>query len=215
MKWKLLSIFAVLVLALMACQGTDNADRGTDNPNIDPTTNRNTGDGITNNDRDYMMERDADRNQDRVRDGNWDNGDDNRMNGDRDGDSRYEVAEEAADKITNAIDEIDNVYVLTMQRNAYVAANLDIEHDNRTENRNQNNRYGDNDELSDEVKDKIGDIVRSVDGDIENVYVSTNPDFLDLATNYADDMDRGRPIGGFFDQISTMVDRLFPENTER
>lgn len=237
MKWKLLSIFAVLVLALMACQGGNNAERGTNNPNVNPTTYRNTGDGIANDDRDYVMERNADRNQNRDNRGRDDNlarndenrvtddnynwgrddngfGDDNRRNDGNDGESRYEIAEEAADKITNEIDEIDNAYVLTMRNNAYVAADLDIDRENRTENRNQNNGY-DNDELSDEIKDKIGDIVRSVDEDIDNVYVSTNPDFLDLTTNYADDLNQGRPIGGFFDQIGTMLDRLFPENAGR
>lgn len=210
-KWKLFSVLTVLLITLTACMGAnDDAQRGGDNPNIDPTTNRNTGNpGMTNDNRDYMFENDSDRNQERR---DRDTGD-NRAN--EGNESRYDIANEAADKITDEIDEIDNAYVLTTENNAYVAANLDIEQDNRTENRNRNDRSGNTHDLSDEIENRIGEIVRSVDDDIENVYVSTNPDFLDLATNYTNDMDEGRPIGGMFNQIGEMIDRLFPDNITR
>ncbi len=66
-------------------------------------------------------------------------------------------------------------------------------------------------EVTDDVKDKIADIVRSVDPSIDNVYVTTNPDFLDLADRYVNDMDNGHPVEGFFDQIGSMIDRVFPD----
>lgn len=217
MKWKLLSVLTVLLITLMACQGNDNAQRGTDNPNIDPTTYRNTNDGNFNNDQDYMMQRDADRNQNGNlfgRDDNMNN-QGNQQGTNNNGNSGYDIAEEAAEKITKEIEEIDNAYVITTENNAYVAANLDNnQRGNHAENRNQQGNRQD-DELSENVKKEIGEIVRSVDGDIENVYVSTNPDFLDLVDNYANDLDNGRPVGGFFDQIGTMLDRLFPNNVGR
>ncbi len=114
-----MSILAVLLITLMACQGNDDAQRGTNNPNIDPTTNRNTGDGIFNNDQDYMIGRDG---NDRGY------GRDNHMNQNRTNDnvnSRYSIGEEAADRIEEEIDEIDNAYVVTTENNAYVAAELD------------------------------------------------------------------------------------------
>jgi YhcN/YlaJ family sporulation lipoprotein len=225
MRWKLLSVLVVLLITLMACGGgNEGAQQGTQNPNIDPTRNtHNTGDGMGNDNRNYMMEREADRNQGRggQGDGMMNN---NRMNqgdgmmgedqGNR-GDNQYDVSEEAAERITDEIDEIDNVYVITTENNAYVAANLDIENDDRTENRNQSNRSGNDHELSDDIERRIGEIVRSVDNEVDNVYVSTNPDFLNLITNYTNDMDEGRPIGGMFDQIGEMVDRLFPDNVTR
>jgi len=214
-----MSVLTVLLITLVACQGAnDGAERGTDNPNIDPTTNRNMdgrntgegmfqGDGINNTDQDYMFERNADRNQGR-------NGERNQIN--QGNDSQYDVSNEAAERITDELDEIDNAYVLTTENNAYVAANLDIEDEDRTHNRNQsNNRNSDDHELSDELEKKIGEIVRDVDSDIDNVYVSSNPDFLNLTTNYAEDMDEGRPIGGMFDQLGEMIDRLFPDNVTR
>lgn len=205
MRRKLYSIMIVLLFTLMACQGMDNnnTDRTTDHPNVDPTTF--PGEGMFNTPYTYD---DFDTNR---------YGRDGRMNNNRmDNNNRYDIAEEAAERITDEIDEIENAYVLTTENNAYVAANFDRERNdrnrvNRISNRNQNNRFGD-DEVSDDIKRQIADIVRSVDRDIDNVYVSTNPDFLDLITNYANDVDRGRPVGGFFDQIGNMIDRLFPEN---
>ena len=230
MKWKLISILSVLVLTLMACQGdNDNAEGVNDNLNIDQTTfpNGNTGDGMIT-DRDYMLERDADRNQNR-------DGGDNRMNNNgnnnQDG-SRYEIAEEVADEITKKIKGIDRAYVLTTGNNAYVAANLENGDHNRTGNMNNNgegndnhngNKNGNNNqagqnngkELTDDVKKEIEEIVKSSDDNIDNVYVSTNPDFMDLANNYANDVENGQPIEGFFNQFGNMFDRLFPENVDK
>ncbi|OZU87885.1 hypothetical protein CIL03_14370 [Virgibacillus indicus] len=214
MKWKLFSAILVITLALVGCGNMDdnNNDEGAlDNNNIEPTR-YNNNDGLDG-DRDYNMRRTSDRAQDR-------NDNNNNRN------DRYDVAGEAADRIADEIVEIDNAYVLTTENNAYVAANLDNDRNNRDQNNNgndadrnndQNQDNGDRnnndngDELTDEVKDKIADIVKSVDNDIDNVYVSTNPDFVDLTNNYVDDMDNGEPIEGFFDQFGNMIERLFPE----
>lgn len=92
-------------------------------------------------------------------------------------------------------------------------ANLDKNRNNGANDRNmRNNDQMDDDRLTDDVKENISDIVKSVDDDIDNVYVSTNPDFLDLTTNYVNDMDNGHPVRGFFDQMGDMVERLFPQN---
>lgn len=209
MKLKILGVLTLLMFTLIACQNTNDTGTGTDNPNVNPTNVRNqTGDGMLNN-RDYMMDRDADRYQNRDRDAR-----NNRMNQGRN-DSRYEIAEEAAEKITKEVDNIENAFVLTTENNAYVAARIDADNHNRGNNQgnmNRSNTKGNND-LTDNVKEEIADIVRSIDKDIEHVYVSTNPDFLNLVHDYADDVDRGEPIEGFFEQIGTMIERVFPENS--
>lgn len=71
------------------------------------------------------------------------------------------------------------------------------------------NRDGDQ-EVTDEVKKQITDAVKSVDNDIDKVHVTTNPDFIDLTNDYANEARNGHPIGGFFDQIGDMVKRVFP-----
>ncbi|AIF42670.1 hypothetical protein X953_04940 [Virgibacillus sp. SK37] len=203
MKLKILSITSILALALVACGTNDNGDNQEgamgDNNNIEQTRYNNTGDGMAG-DRDHNMMRNSERDQNRTdtRNGN---------------ENRYDVAEEAANKITDKVDEIENAYVLTTDNNAYVAARLDT-NDNNGNNNNNNNGNNNNkgNEVTDKVKDEITKIVKSVDKDIDNVYVSTNPDFVDLTNNYINDVDNGEPIEGFFDQFGNMVDRLFPDN---
>ncbi|WP_368855437.1 YhcN/YlaJ family sporulation lipoprotein, partial [Virgibacillus salexigens] len=80
---------------------------------------------------------------------------------------RYDVSKEAADKITNEIDEIDRAYVVTTDNNAYVAAGLD-KNDANTENKNTANNTNTNNtntnnadngnEVTDAVKSKIKEI---------------------------------------------------------
>lgn len=218
MKWKLLSIVMVLAFVLAACgNGGNNQDEGgADNPNVEPQNfNNNTGPDMGG-ERDYDMRRGSEG----AQDGNNGNGANN--NGENNNEAnRYEVAEEAADQISEKVDEIDNAYVLTTGNNAYVAAGLDANGDNNNNNRNmntgnQNNNTGNQDQnnegqkLTDEVRQEITEIVKSVDNNIENVYISTNPDFVDLTNNYVDDVDNGEPVEGFFDQFGNMVDRIFP-----
>src|SRR5690625_81679 len=226
MKWKFFSVLTVLIIALTGC-ATDNNNNGDgasrDNNNVEPTRFNDTNRGM-NDDRDFGMRRNSEREQER--DDNARGNDDN---------NRYEIAEEAADRITEQVDEIDRAYVLTTENNAYVAAGLDIDRSDRNDRDGQGNTTDNNDQntktenlrrntpdgtdddrfedqLSDDVKEEIGEIVRSVDNDIDNVYVTTNPDFFDLTNNYADDIDRGEPVEGFFDQIGNAIERLFPQN---
>ncbi|CDO02779.1 Lipoprotein YhcN precursor [Oceanobacillus picturae] len=228
MKWKLISAVTVLTVALAGCGDSNgNKEDATGDNNVEQTRFNNTGEGMSG-DRSYEMARDSERDQ-------------NRNAGD--GQQEYEVSEEAADKIKSEIDEIDQVYVLTTENNAYVAAEVKNQNGNGNGNNTDTNNDGNNgtgandddntgaentdtydndtnagngngngEEVSDEVKDKISKIVKSVDKDIDNVYVSTNPDFRDLTNGYIDDMNNGEPIEGFFDQFGNMVERLFPQN---
>lgn len=132
------------------------------------------------------------------RSGSGMNGTGTHMNDRADTADRYDVAEEAADRITSEVDSIDRAYVLTTGRNAYVAAEL-----------NEGNT-GRNGELSNDIEREVEEAVKSELNDIENVYVSTNPDFVNLSTNYMDDVNRGEPIEGFFDQMGEMIQRVFP-----
>lgn len=233
MKLKLMGLVLASSLALVGCQNTNDEQGMNDrnNRSIDQTRN---------------VERDQNRMYDQVRNTPNDNSPldrNNRMNeinedqrnnnergnNDNAGDNRYEVSQEAADRITDELSEIDRAYVLTMGKQAYVAAVLDNDqqgevNNNRNMNRNRNNnstnmssqnmrnQNTDDGDLTESVKSKIADIVQSVDSDIDNVFVTTNPDFADLTNNYVNDMNNGKPIRGFFDQIGNMVQRLFPAN---
>ncbi|GLO65556.1 YhcN/YlaJ family sporulation lipoprotein [Oceanobacillus kimchii] len=186
-----LRIFAVMALlfVLVACQNAEenSMDNNMDEGNVEPTrydNNSNLGQEMV--DKNNSMQRDADQNQN----------------------TKYDVSEEAAEKISNQVEGIEDAYVLTTDNNAYVGAHLN--QDNNNENNGQSEQAGDN--VSDETKQQIADIVRSVDNSIENVYVTTNPDFMDLTDRYINDLDEGRPIEGFFDQFGNMIERIFPNN---
>ena len=245
MKVRFLTIFAVIMLTLVGCNANtnDNQEGQADDMNkIEPTrynTNDNRND-TNRNTRDYTMDRNRN-------DEGRENRGLNREDRDRkDNNQQYEVAEKAADRITDKVKGVDHAYVLTTNNNAYVAATMDNDHrdnnnrndtkkndrndgnvghhnNNRNDgkNRDRNNNDGGmnthhtGDDLTDDVKNEITDIVKSVDNNIDNVYVSTNPDFFDLTNNYVDDMNNGKPVRGFFDQFGNMIERLFPQNKNR
>ncbi|WP_430787897.1 YhcN/YlaJ family sporulation lipoprotein [Virgibacillus flavescens] len=115
----------------------------------------------------------------------------------------YDLSEEAAEKITQQVKGVESANVVTTENNAYVAAEINATADT-----------GNGNGLSEEVKKQISKIVKSTDSDIDNVYVSTNPDFADLATRYADQAENGEPIEGIFDQMGNMIERVFPQKNE-
>lgn len=226
MKLKLYSMAIVFVLLLVGCNTGGQNDN---NDNIEPTRyNDNNNNDMYNRDQGRGMNPGGTTNINNRNVNNRDN---------RQGDNnQYDISKEAADKITDEIDEIDYAYVLTTENNAYVAAVLDNNDDLQNDQMNDGNQTGRNNEdmngsdgtgtqninndlnrdegaeLTDEVKDKIADIVQSVDNDIDNVYVTTNPDFADLTNDYMNDFNDGKPVRGFFDQIGNMIERVFPQN---
>jgi YhcN/YlaJ family sporulation lipoprotein len=108
-------------------------------------------------------------------------------------DNRVEVAKQAADKITQ-INGVKSANVLVTRRNAYVAAVV---------NTNQG-------QLTSDLENQIAQQVRSTDPNIQNVYVSTNPEFVNRVNKYVADVGQGRPVSGFVEDFTVMVNRIFP-----
>lgn len=115
----------------------------------------------------------------------------NQMNA-GDQDAEYQVAERAADEIVQ-LAFVQSAYVLKTENNAYVAAVLE----NGTE-------------LTRTMEHQIAQAVRRVDDTVDHVYVSTNPDFIDRVDTYIDDLRQGRPVEGFVEEFSEIIERLFP-----
>ena len=109
---------------------------------------------------------------------------------------RMVVADKAADKVTD-LAEVRTANVIVTNRNAYVAAVLDDGHSGQ---------------LSRDVENKIERAVKQADPDINNVFVSVNPDFVDRMGNYTNDIQTGRPVTGFMDEFMETVRRVFPTN---
>ncbi|MCC5800652.1 YhcN/YlaJ family sporulation lipoprotein [Rossellomorea vietnamensis] len=106
----------------------------------------------------------------------------------------YSLADREAGKVAE-LKEVRSAYVLTTDQNAYVAAVLE-------DDKNGN--------VSKKLEKKISDQVKKENGSINNVYVSTNPDFVDRMRGYADKARNGKPIEGFGEEIADMVKRVFP-----
>ncbi|MGG1399314.1 YhcN/YlaJ family sporulation lipoprotein [Bacillus salipaludis] len=134
----------------------------------------------------------------RVRNNITDVRNDNRNNvtdvrNDNDVDNRMSVADDAADRVSD-LSEVDSATVIASDDNAYVAVKL-----------------AGNDKLTNNLEDKISDKVKSVDRDIDNVYISANPDFFGQMNQWAGDIRDGRPVTGFFKEFSDSVRRIFPD----
>lgn len=107
---------------------------------------------------------------------------------------RLEVANKAADRIAE-LDEVDQANVIVTNNNAYVAVVL---------------KNGVQGNITDQLENKIADQVRATDPDIQNVYVSSNPDFVNRMKDYAEKIKRGEPVKGLVEEFTEAVQRVFP-----
>jgi spore cortex protein len=108
--------------------------------------------------------------------------------------SRMRVADKAQDKIEN-MQEVRHANVIVTDNNAYVAVVLE---DNTKGN------------VREDLEKNISDQVKSTDKGIRNVFVSSNPDFVDRMGDYGDKIQKGEPVKGLFEEFTEMVQRVFP-----
>ncbi|PAE06745.1 hypothetical protein CHI12_14865 [Terribacillus saccharophilus] len=200
-KWKLISMAALAAITLTACQNNDDKDNGMGN--VEPTRYNNTDNNLVH------------RNSDNTRDV-----DDRQKNGD-DQQPRYQVSDDVAKKVEE-VEGVDRAYVFTTDNNAFVA--VDMKDDNNNGNNGNNGNSGNNgmgntatgdnnnNEVTDKMKKDVEKAVKSVDEDIDNVYVSADPDFLGMAEDYNNKIDEGQPVKGFFLEFGNMLNRVFPNN---
>lgn len=116
------------------------------------------------------------------------------------GESRMDLADDAANKV-NELDEVESSTVIVTDRNAYVAVVMSNAGDNADAN----------EEVSKDLEDKIAEKVREADNNIENVYVSLNPDFVERMTGYGKRINEGEPVEGFFEEFGEAVRNVFPD----
>ncbi|MED3823645.1 YhcN/YlaJ family sporulation lipoprotein [Priestia flexa] len=142
-------------------------------------------------------------NDDTVRNVSYENEMDNNMNDvteekkrDQYTESRMEVANGAADRV-NALSEVKNANVVIMNRDAYVAAVLEDKKEGK---------------LTKEMETKIADEVKKSNSNIQEVYVSTNPYFVNRMNSYVNKLEDGQPITGIINEFNEVVRRVFPNN---
>lgn len=110
--------------------------------------------------------------------------------------TQLELADEAADRIAK-LNEVDTANVIVTNRNAYVAVVLKNEA---------------NGEVTDRLKKKISNQVKATDKDIRNVYVSSDPDFVNRMEGYGNRINEGSTRNGLFEDFTETVKRVFPNN---
>lgn len=172
-KLTIFSFSLLLMLALVGCANNNDTNSKNDN-----ATNDNNG--VTGN---TGVGESAQGNNDVVNDNN----------GTNNGETKVEVADDAAEKIT-AMEEVSAANVLVTNQNAYVGVALK-----------------DDAKESEQLKKKIADEVRSVHSEFNNVYVSFNPDVAERFTEYGNQIRSGEPVEGFFEEFTTSINRMFPE----
>jgi len=103
----------------------------------------------------------------------------------------FRVLEEAEGNVQN-LDEVKRANVIAVNRNAYVGVVMDEDF------------HG---ELYPYIEDQIAQQVRAVDASIQNVYISSNDDFIKQMRQYRGQLQSGKTAddGGF----NTMVRRVF------
>ena len=126
-----------------------------------------------------------------VNDDNKENTD----NSDHQTEGRLNVADELAEQV-NSLEEIKESWVFITEKNAFVAVVLN---DEGTEN------------IPEEVKRKVAEEVKASDRTVENVYVSSNPDFAERFHDIAVRVEEGEPIEGLVEEFNQTVQRLFPD----
>ena len=108
-------------------------------------------------------------------------------------DHKFELADDVAEKITE-MDEVESANVIVTDNNAYVGVVLK-----------------EGVEESDDLKSKIADQAKATNGNFNNVYVSSNPDFEKQVTEYGDKIRANEPVEGLFEGFSDTINRVFPE----
>lgn len=226
-------VLSAVILSLAACGNTN--DNGVQNNAMDNGNVRSYGIDRYMDDQDLGMNRDIAGNRGQVRNNARNDSDlndqeqgmnqelyDEGMNGNRGTvsnglhqNTKMVRADEIVRKL-EAMKDIESANVLLTDQNAYVAIELESsanQNGNRTYS--QFNSMEDSDQVSDKIKQKVSDTIKKMNPDIENVYVSANPDFMDRMNGYMEQLDDGKPVRGFINEFNTMVERMFPNNPDR
>ncbi|KJS83118.1 MAG: hypothetical protein JM58_13225 [Peptococcaceae bacterium BICA1-8] len=104
-------------------------------------------------------------------------------------------AEKMAEKIVDEVQGINSATVVFAEEIVYVGIDL---HADYTGNEAEN------------VKKEVARIVKEDDPDIETVYVTEDADTFTRLQRIGRDIENGRPISGFLDELQNMFRRVTP-----
>jgi YhcN/YlaJ family sporulation lipoprotein len=140
---------------------------------------------------------------------------------------RLEMSEIIAEEVMK-MEEIKSSCVMLTDVNAYVAVSLDeawsaggaemmsrtnmgLEGNDGVEmNKRMSSLSTGNDKLDVQIKGKIENMVRRLKPDVNQVYVSADPEFVVRMNAYRNDVRQGRSIQGYIAEFNAMAERIFP-----
>lgn len=141
---------------------------------------------------------------------------------------RLEMSTQVADKISE-IDAVKSSYVMLADDNAYVAVSLNDEiasnGDAKMMSRTHIGLFGKEgaaagrrmsslstgeDKLTEELKAQVADVVKEMRPQVQQIYVSANPDFVGRMNAYMNDVESGYPIQHYIMEFNGMAERVFP-----
>ncbi|MEH7075358.1 YhcN/YlaJ family sporulation lipoprotein [Neobacillus drentensis] len=100
----------------------------------------------------------------------------------------------AAKKIIH-LAEVDDANVIVNDNNAYVAVKMERSSQGK---------------LTSDLENRIAKRIKSADRNVDNVYISANPDFYDQMNTYSEVIRNGKSTSGFLDAFSDTIRRVFP-----
>jgi len=125
-----------------------------------------------------------------------------------DGNTNLENSQAIANEV-EAMDGIKSANVFVLGRTAFVGCGLHpgagVTNGNDPSTNNKTIV-----DVTDQMKTQIADKVKSMNKNIDNVFVSANPDFVQRMDVYAQDIKNGKPVSGFIKEFYTTVERIFP-----
>lgn len=110
------------------------------------------------------------------------------------GDERFRVAQHAADRVVGLPGVRQANVLVTPDFRAYVAVVVDSTPSSSSER----------------IERRVAERVKAADPRIRDVFVSSNPEFVDRVNRYVEEARAGRPVAGFVEQLNEIVVRLFP-----
>lgn len=114
------------------------------------------------------------------------------------GDERFRVAQHVADRVAGLPGVRQANVLVTPDFRAYVAVVVDSTPSSP----------------SDRIEQRVADRVKAADPRIRDVFVSSNPEFVDRVNRYVEEARAGRPVAGFVEQLNEIVIRLFPNTVQ-
>lgn len=108
----------------------------------------------------------------------------------------FRVADDIADRIAD-MKNVDTAAAIVLGNYAYIGVTT--------------RDMGKDGLLTDEFKETVANEARSVDPNLQRVFVSANPNFVKQLNGYVNDFRNGRPIGGIVEGVTNVINRTFPE----